>query len=66
MITVNGDKMDWFEGMTVQNILDAKHFTFRLISVWINGEPAAKREDFPVMTVPDGAEVDVIHMMSGG
>jgi sulfur carrier protein len=66
LITVNGDKFDWREGLTVQDILDAKNYTFRLISVWINGEAVQNRADYAVTPVPDGGEVEVIHMMSGG
>lgn len=66
MITVNGDKLDWHEGMTVQDVLDAKRYTFRLISVWIDGSAVPRREDYPVTRVPDGSEVQVIHMISGG
>lgn len=66
MIKVNGEDLDWHEGMTVQDVLDAKSFTFRLISVWINGEPVPSREDYPTTAVPDSSDVQVIHMISGG
>ena len=66
MITVNGDKFEWHEGLTVQDILDAKNYTFRMISVWINGEVVQNRGDYSVTPVPDGGDVEIIHMMSGG
>ncbi|MDR0649198.1 MAG: sulfur carrier protein ThiS [Synergistaceae bacterium] len=66
MIKVNGEEIPWHEGMTVQNILDAKNFTFRMISVWINENPVERRENYNSTPVPDGAEVEVVHMMSGG
>jgi sulfur carrier protein len=66
VITVNGDKFDWREGLTVQDILDAKNYTFRMISVWINGEVVQNRGDYPVTPVPDGGTVEIIHMISGG
>jgi sulfur carrier protein len=66
MITVNGDDFEWRDGLTVQNILDGKNYTFRMISVWINGEPVRDRTDYPTVLVPDGAEVEIIHMISGG
>jgi sulfur carrier protein len=52
--------------LTVQDILDAKNYTFRLISVWINGKVVQNRGDYPVTPVPDGGEVEIIHMISGG
>jgi sulfur carrier protein len=66
MITVNGEEFVWREGITVQDILDAKNYTFRMLSVWINGESVQKRDAYAETLVPDGAEVEVIHMISGG
>jgi sulfur carrier protein len=66
MITVNGDRLEWREGLTVQDILDEKKFTFRMIAVWINGEVVPNRDDYANTPVPDGGEVEVIHMISGG
>ncbi|MDR3353749.1 MAG: sulfur carrier protein ThiS [Synergistaceae bacterium] len=66
MIMVNGDEFEWREGLTVQDILDEKKYTFRLISVWINGEVVKKRGDYASTPVPDGGEVEILHMMSGG
>lgn len=65
MITVNGEKLDWKEGMTVQDVLDAKNYTFRLISVWVDDEAVA-RGDYSASKVPDGSKVQVIHNISGG
>ena len=66
MIMVNGDEFEWREGLTVQDILDAKNFTFRMISVWINGEAVQNRDSYASTPVPDGGEVEIIHMISGG
>ena len=66
MIRVNGEELCWKDGMTVQDILDAKNFTFRMISVWINDQPVANREDYSSTPVPDESDVQVIHMISGG
>ncbi|MDR1965357.1 MAG: sulfur carrier protein ThiS [Synergistaceae bacterium] len=66
MIKVNGDELDWREGMTVQDVLDEKKFSFPLVSVWINGEPVQRRGEYAITPVPDGVEIEVIHMMSGG
>lgn len=66
MIRVNGDETPWREGLTVQDVLDAKNFTFKMIAVWINDEPVARGENFPATPIPDGANVEVLHMISGG
>ena len=65
MIKVNGDPLEWREGMTVQDILDAKKYKFPMLIVTIQGEHVAK-EHYAGTAVPDGADVKVIHMLSGG
>jgi sulfur carrier protein len=65
MITVNGETMEWRDGMTVADILKARNYIFRMIAVQINGE-LIKRGSYDKAVVPDGADVQVIHMISGG
>jgi len=65
MITVNGETMEWEEGLTVQDIIELKKYTFPLLAVWINDTPVP-RENFGSTKVPDGAKVQIIHMISGG
>lgn len=66
MIRVN-DQYDlpWRPGMTVQDVLDALKFSFRMIVVKVNGQVVLRR-DFATTPVPDGAEMQAIHMISGG
>jgi sulfur carrier protein len=66
MIRVNGQyEVEWRPGMTVQDVLDALKFSFRMIAVKVNGRPVLRR-DFATTEVPDGADVQAIHMISGG
>jgi sulfur carrier protein len=65
MIVVNGERMEWHEGMTVADILKARNYVFRMISVQLNGR-IVKRGTYADAVVPDGAAIEVIHMMSGG
>lgn len=65
MIQVNGDPLAWSEGMTVRDILVAKNYTFPLLIVTINDELIA-RQDYIGTLVPEGADVKVVHLMSGG
>jgi thiamine biosynthesis protein ThiS len=66
MIRVNNQyDLEWRPGMTVQDVLDALKFTFRMIAVKVNGHPVLRR-DFADTEVPDGAEVWALHMISGG
>jgi sulfur carrier protein len=65
MITVNGDRHPWREGMTVRDLLGEKGYTFPLLITRIDGRliPRDRYDDTPV---PEGSTVDVIHLMSGG
>lgn len=66
MIRVNEQyELAWHPGLTVQDMLDALKFSFRMIVVKINGKVVLRRE-FATTPVPDGAEVQAIHMISGG
>jgi sulfur carrier protein len=65
MITVNNEPMEHRPGMTVQDILDARNYIFRMLAVSVNGQ-IVPRKDYKTTRVPDGADVQVIHMISGG
>jgi len=65
MITVNGEKMEWKEGMTVQDIISEKRYVFPLLAVWIDGV-SVSRDNFGTEQVSDEASVQIIHMISGG
>ncbi|MBI5529088.1 MAG: sulfur carrier protein ThiS [Deltaproteobacteria bacterium] len=66
MIVVNNrDKLDWREGMTVQDVLNAMRFDYALIVVSVNGAQVEK-DAFATHPVPDGASVQVIHIAHGG
>ncbi len=65
MIVVNEQEMAWEAGMTVQDVLDRRKFSFPLVIVRVNGE-LVRRADFDTHTVEDGDRVQVLHLMSGG
>lgn len=65
MITVNGHKIDWQEGMTIRDILNVMRYTFRMLVIKVDGKLIPKT-DYDTTTVPDNAEVHVIHLISGG
>ena len=65
MVPVNGERLDHRPGMTVQDILDARNYIFRMLAVSVDGQIVA-RKDYKTTRVPDGADVQVIHMISGG
>jgi thiamine biosynthesis protein ThiS len=65
MITVNSEPLAHAPGMTVADILRIKNFIFRMLVVQVNGK-IIRRPDYAATTVPDGADVQVIHLISGG
>jgi len=66
MIHVNAQyNVAYRPGMTVQDVLDALKFSFRMIVVKIDGK-VVLRKDFATTEVPDGAEMQAIHLISGG
>ncbi len=51
--------------MTVQDVLDDRRFTFPLLVVRLDGV-LVPRGTYSGTDVADGADVDVLHLMSGG
>ena len=65
MITVNKEEMEWEAGMTVQDVLVRRKYTFPMIVVKVN-DVVVQKEFFDSYRIPDGADVKVIHLISGG
>lgn len=65
MIKVNFKETEWREGLTVQDVLDGQGYTFKMLAVWVNETPVTS-EQFSTTIVPDGADVQAIHLISGG
>jgi len=65
LISVNEQPLAWRENLSVSELLKICKYSFPLIIVKINGEIVAKSE-YEKFMVPDGANVSVIHLMSGG
>jgi thiamine biosynthesis protein ThiS len=65
MITVNGNIIEWEEGMTVRRVLQRMNYTFRMLVIRVDGK-LVKKEDYDHTPVPPGANVSVYHLISGG
>ena len=65
MIIVNEEPLEWRAGMTVMDVLRAKNFKFPLLIISIDGV-FVPRNAYVQTTVPDGANVAVVHLISGG
>lgn len=66
MITVNSEDMAWREGMTVQDVLDARNYHYSRIIVWLNDEIVEDKSSYCKIQVPDGSQLQVIHLFAGG
>ena len=51
--------------MTVSSLLESLNYVFPMVVVKVNGK-VVKREDFPIVVIPNGASVEAIHLISGG
>ena len=51
--------------MTVQELIDFKNFTFKMLVVKVNGQ-LVKKQDYSNREIQDGDAVSIIHMISGG
>ncbi len=66
MILVNDrDKIEWRDGMTVQDVLDAMNYSYSLITVTVNDQ-LVSRDDYDEFEVPDDANVTIFHLAHGG
>jgi len=64
-IRVNEDELAWRQGMTVSDVLEACNFVFPLLVVHVDGT-LIKRGRYDRTEVPEGAEITILHLMSGG
>ncbi|HHV46635.1 MAG TPA: sulfur carrier protein ThiS [Tissierellia bacterium] len=65
MITVNGREFPYEEGLTVANLLQKKGYTFKMITVKINGN-VIKKDEYETTLIRDGDNVQVLHHVAGG
>jgi sulfur carrier protein len=65
MIVVNEEPLDWHDGMTVRDVLRARNYRFPMLVIHVDDVLVA-RKDYDSTTIPDGAVVKVIHLISGG
>ena len=52
MITVNGNKMEWQSGLTVEEVLKNIQYNPPIIVVKVNGKPVLKKE-YSTYKIPD-------------
>lgn len=65
VITVNGNTIEWQDGLTISAILVKMNYTFKMLIVKLNGH-LIKKDLYATTLVPEDADVAVIHLISGG
>lgn len=65
MIRVADHTIDWYEGMTISNLLDEINDPHPYAVVRIN-QTYVSRPNFDRTTIPDNADVYLIPMVAGG
>lgn len=65
MIKVNNRDFQWEPGMTVDDIMKIKKFSWPKIIVKINGQHV-EEEDYKTTIVNDGDDVQMLHLLAGG
>jgi thiamine biosynthesis protein ThiS len=65
VIVNNRDRLEWQSGMTVRSLLDRMRYSYRLITVAVNGQ-LVPHEDYEDFYLPDEAQVSVFHLAHGG
>jgi thiamine biosynthesis protein ThiS len=51
--------------MSVQELLEVKNFSFRMLVIKVNGK-LIKKNDYQTTFLSDGDDVMVLHLISGG
>ena len=64
-IMVNGNSLNWEENMNIDLILKRKNYTFKMLVVKVDGK-LIKKTEYSNTFVEPGADVKVIHLISGG
>jgi thiamine biosynthesis protein ThiS len=65
VISVSGRQLPWREGMTVADLIKEMKGSSTYVVVRVN-EKVVSRPDFNKTRIPDGAEVLLVPMISGG
>jgi len=50
---------------TINQLLEIKKFTFKMLVIKVNGE-LVKKDEYDSYIVKDGDDVNVLHLISGG
>ena len=58
-------EITWKEGLVISDALKMMNYTFKMLVIKLNGE-LVKRENWQTTSIPQNADLKVIHLISGG
>ena len=65
LITAKGKQIDWFEGMTIRDVLGILMFDFPYIYVTVD-DKIVQSKHWDTLEIPDGSKIDVHAIVAGG
>ncbi|MDF2676295.1 MAG: thiamine biosynthesis protein ThiS [Bacillota bacterium] len=65
IIKVNNRELEWYEGMTIEDIFKIKNYTWTKIIVKVNKQ-VIDEENYKITIVNDGDDVQMLHLLAGG
>ena len=65
MITLNGQKTEIKDGMTILSLLEEHAFRINLIAVEYNGK-IVRKDEYGKTVIKDGDTIEVVSFMGGG
>lgn len=64
-MTINGENTNWYEGMTVEDLITAVGYEKNRIAVECNGEIVPKA-DYTTVTLKEKDKLEVVSFVGGG
>lgn len=65
MIKLNNRDFEWEEGLTIQDLLNKKSYTYPKLIIKINNVLISS-EEYSSTVIRDGDDVKIIHLLAGG
>lgn len=62
---LNNRLEEWHQGMTIKDLIERKNFIFKMLVVKIDHK-LIKKADYAITVIPEKANVQILHLMSGG
>ena len=63
--TLNHSESKWEEGLTVASLIKRENFKFPMLVVKVGGK-VIKKSEYEGTPIPEGSDVEIIHLISGG